>query len=75
MFRDNIEALKQEERDNDKKIEMYNQIKDLKHICPQCGSWEGVKFPRFGETYCEDCGWPTDDFNLSDEEFAKRKET
>lgn len=30
--------------------------------CPQCNSWEGLKFPRGLGPYCEDCGWPDDDF-------------
>ncbi len=30
--------------------------------CPQCNSWEGLKFPRGLEPYCEDCGWPDEDF-------------
>ena len=30
--------------------------------CPQCGSDTGVKYPRVGSPYCEDCGWPDDDF-------------
>lgn len=30
--------------------------------CPRCGSWEGLKFPRGLETYCEDCGWPGEEF-------------
>ena len=34
--------------------------------CPQCNSWEGLKFPREGGTYCEDCGWPDEDFGKDD---------
>lgn len=30
--------------------------------CPQCGSETGVKIPREGGVYCEDCGWPDEDF-------------
>jgi len=31
-------------------------------ICPQCSSETGVKYPRNGEAYCEDCGWPDDNW-------------
>lgn len=30
--------------------------------CPQCKSDTGLKFPRVGTPYCEDCGWPDEDF-------------
>ena len=30
-------------------------------VCPQCGSKE-VKYPRNDSAYCEDCGWPDEDF-------------
>ena len=30
--------------------------------CPQCDSDTGVKIPREGGIYCEDCGWPDEDF-------------
>lgn len=30
--------------------------------CPQCDSDTGVKIPREGTVYCEDCGWPDEDF-------------
>jgi len=54
---DAIESNKQNERDADRKKMLYESIKNLKHVCPECNSWEGVKFPRCGKTYCEDCGW------------------
>lgn len=30
--------------------------------CTQCGSITGLKFPRGLPAYCEDCGWPDDNF-------------
>lgn len=30
--------------------------------CPQCKSETGVKIIRNGDIYCEDCGWPDEDF-------------
>lgn len=30
--------------------------------CPQCSSDTGLKFERSGTVYCEDCGWPEEDF-------------
>ena len=30
-------------------------------ICPQCG--ELLVYPRGGKPYCEDCGWPDEDFD------------
>lgn len=30
--------------------------------CPQCKSETGVKIPRGLTIYCEDCGWPDEDF-------------
>lgn len=33
--------------------------------CPQCKSEIGVKFPREGTAYCEDCGWPDEDFGAT----------
>ncbi len=36
-------------------------------ICPQCKSDTGVKMPRNDSIYCEDCGWPDDDFGKEDE--------
>lgn len=33
--------------------------------CPQCQSWETLKFPNGHEPYCEDCGWPDEDRNGS----------
>lgn len=32
-------------------------------ICPQCG--ELLVYPRGEDPYCEDCGWPDEDFNES----------
>jgi hypothetical protein len=29
-------------------------------ICPQCES--SIIYPRGDTPYCEDCGWPDDDF-------------
>ena len=31
--------------------------------CPQCESISGVKIPNGLPIYCEDCGWPDEDFN------------
>mgnify|MGYP001571203325 CR=1 FL=1 len=31
--------------------------------CPQCKSDTGIKIPRDRSVYCEDCGWPYDDFD------------
>jgi hypothetical protein len=31
--------------------------------CPQCRSDTGVKIPRDSPPYCEDCGWPDEDFS------------
>ncbi|MDE7371286.1 MAG: phage Gp37/Gp68 family protein [Desulfovibrio sp.] len=25
-------------------------------VCAECGSWVGVKYPRFGTPFCEECG-------------------
>jgi hypothetical protein len=30
--------------------------------CPVCDSDTGIKFPREDTAYCEDCGWPHEDF-------------
>lgn len=30
--------------------------------CPQCKSETGIKQERCGTVYCEDCGWPDEDF-------------
>ena len=30
--------------------------------CPQCHNKSGVKIIRNGDIYCEDCGWPDQDF-------------
>ncbi len=29
--------------------------------CPVCNSDTGIKLPREGSAYCEDCGWPHED--------------
>lgn len=42
--------------------ELTGYIKRSEEICPQCGSWSGLKSPREGTKYCEDCGWPDEDF-------------
>ncbi|MFA5027559.1 MAG: hypothetical protein WC713_06745 [Candidatus Methylomirabilota bacterium] len=42
------------------------QIKSIyaKHTqCPQCG--ELLVFPRNDTPYCEDCGWPDEDYGGS----------
>ena len=39
---------------------MVKSVKLTREVCPQCGSWEGLKWPR---KYCEDCGWPDEDFD------------
>jgi hypothetical protein len=31
--------------------------------CPQCKSKTGVKIIRNGDIYCEDCGWPDENFD------------
>ena len=31
-------------------------------LCPICQSATGIKLPREGSAYCEDCGWPHEDF-------------
>ena len=31
--------------------------------CPQCNSPTGIKYPRGYPKYCEDCGWPDEDFD------------
>ena len=33
-----------------------------KGMCPQCSSDTGLKYPRNEPPYCEDCGWPDEDF-------------
>jgi hypothetical protein len=35
--------------------------------CPQCSSDTGVKYPRNDIAYCEDCGWPDEDFDEAQE--------
>jgi len=40
--------------------------KDFKEgDCPQCGSKTGIKIPANHDPYCEDCGWPDEDFDES----------
>jgi len=39
--------------------------------CPQCYSESGLKYPQNDEFYCEDCGFPDEDF--SDDESADLK--
>lgn len=36
--------------------------KQAPEVCPQCKSITGIKVPRNDSVYCEDCGWPDDDF-------------
>ena len=31
--------------------------------CPQCNSDTGLKYPRDGGVFCEDCGWPIEGLN------------
>lgn len=31
--------------------------------CPHCSSTTGIKYPRDDTFYCEDCGWPNEDFS------------
>ena len=33
-----------------------------RYSCPQCKE-DSVVYPNGGEPYCEDCGWPQEDFN------------
>ena len=35
-------------------------------FCPQCESPTGLKIPREGGPYCEDCGWPDEDFGAEE---------
>lgn len=35
-------------------------------FCPQCESPTGLKIPRVGSPYCEDCGWPDEDFGAEE---------
>jgi ParB family transcriptional regulator, chromosome partitioning protein len=37
-------------------------------VCSQCGSETGIKIPRGDTPYCEDCGWPDEDFGQGEEE-------
>ena len=37
-------------------------VGDKEGNCIQCGSETGVKYPREEEPYCEDCGYPDEDF-------------
>ena len=36
--------------------------------CPNCKSNTGLKFPRNDSPYCEDCGFPFEDFNINNKE-------
>ena len=36
--------------------------------CPRCGSPTGYKYPRGLTPYCEDCGYPDEDFDKTLEE-------
>lgn len=38
------------------------QATHIHGCCPQCKSKTGVKIIRNGDIYCEDCGWPDEDF-------------
>jgi uncharacterized Zn finger protein len=49
--------------DKDAEIARLKGILEKNYICPQCGSVEGVKIPRGLPAYCEDCGWPDEDFD------------
>lgn len=48
---------------------LTKECKELRRLidnnlkCPQCGSFEGIKIPRNERIYCEDCGWPSEDFS------------
>ena len=46
-----------------KGTKMVGKVKLTREICVQCGSWSGLKWPRGSEKYCEECGWPDEDFN------------
>lgn len=37
--------------------------------CPQCGSDTGIKLPSNGDFYCEDCGWPDEDFGEENDQI------
>ncbi len=41
--------------------ECYSAIKTTGR-CPVCKSHWGLKIPREGGVYCEDCEWPDEDF-------------
>ena len=58
-------AFSYDDIDNIHKLDR-NQLEHLKpeeNYCPQCFSWIGLKFPQGEDSYCEDCGWPNEDFN------------
>lgn len=52
---------KQTAKPDERPLDLGVMRDDLER-CPQCNSWEGLKFPRGLEAYCEDCGWPNEDF-------------
>lgn len=54
--------------DHDKEVPAQS---DDNGACPQCG--EMLVFPRGGIAYCEDCGWPDEDYNDHDKENADGK--
>ena len=41
----------------DQKASLAEYIK-MCDCCPQCHSDTGMKYPRTGSPYCEDCGYP-----------------
>ena len=43
------------------RTDVLENLKKLKS-CPQCGSDTGIKIPRSDDPYCEDCGYPDEDF-------------
>jgi len=44
-------------RDVSTYLEMYG------NKCPRCKSDTGLKWPKGDQPYCEDCGWPHEDFD------------
>lgn len=44
------------------KVAHYTCRLAVKTNCPQCHSVSGIKMPRGLPIYCEDCGWPDEDF-------------
>ena len=51
----------------DAAIDLADEVRRLrasiKGLCPQCQSDTGLKYPRGMGVYCEDCGWPEEDFD------------